>query len=377
MTTESLNACPVTPFADWTAEHWQHIRKTSNAWWEGKLDRALLPITLIDETCNKPTAPAFNRGSFADLQISPQQMVDRLAWDFSRMTFMGDAFPRVNMACSGPGVLATLLGAQLHGSHKEDTIWFTVDKIVPITELHLELDLENPWFKRLLEIGHLVHERWQDRVLVSAPDLGGALDVLSTFRPAEELAFDLYDHPEDVLRVIGEIEAAWHQVFNLFHQQMSPANPGYTAWCGIYSDVPYYIMQCDFAYMISPQMFEQFVRPTLVRDSQKLGRAFYHLDGVGQLAHLDSLLQIESLNGVQWIFGAGQKPCREWGDVYQRILAGGKRAQIAGSPDDLLYLAEQLGERNKMVPYNWETQDRDAATRIWEQNLAGSVSTTL
>jgi len=35
-------------------------------------------------------------------------------------------------------------------------------------------------------------------------DLGGNLDILSTFRPGTDLLLDLYDHPEDVKRLTGE-----------------------------------------------------------------------------------------------------------------------------------------------------------------------------
>ena len=54
------------------------------------------------------------------------------------------------------------------------------------------------------------------------------------------------------------------------------------------------------------------------------------LDGAGQLPHLDSLLSIEELKGIQWVPGDGAKPCTEWPEVYRKIRDTGKRIQIYG-----------------------------------------------
>ena len=43
---------------------------------------------------------------------------------------------------------------------------------MPISDLKIKLDGENPWLKRLIKIGQLVLERWEGRVLVSTPDIG-------------------------------------------------------------------------------------------------------------------------------------------------------------------------------------------------------------
>ena len=354
-------------FNDWTVEHWLQVRQTTNAWWNGELQRSLLPIVLTDEpTTSMPAPKPFGRGLFADLSISEEQMVDQIAWQLQQQTYLGDGFPWVNMSCSGAGVLAAMTGATLHPESYDD-IWFRVDVPKPITELSITFDADNPWFKRLIKIGQLILERFEGRVIVSSPDIGGVMDVLSSFRPAESLLFDLYDEPEHVLRVISEIETAWHQCFDLFNNAMSPVNPGYTAWCGIYSDVPYYMMQCDFCYMISPQMFDTFVKPTLARSAAKLDRAFYHLDGKGQLPHLPSLLEIADLNGVQWIPGDGNPPTGDWPDVFETILAEGKFAQVMGAPSNLLNIISKTNRQMHMTSGHWHTDDLQRAQAYLKQ----------
>jgi len=46
------------------------------------------------------------------------------------------------------------------------------------------------------------------------------------------------------------------------------------------------------------------------------------------LPHLDSLLGIEDLDGIQWVPGEGQPNCGHWPEVYQKIHAAGKKIQV-------------------------------------------------
>jgi hypothetical protein len=94
-------------------------------------------------------------------------------------------------------------------------------------------------------------------------DLGGAVDVLSTFRPSEKLLLDLYDCPDFVEELTWLIHGYWWQSFEEIDAVLTQANPGWTAWTPIYSSEPYYMLQCDFSYMIGPEMFDRFVKPEL------------------------------------------------------------------------------------------------------------------
>jgi 5-methyltetrahydrofolate--homocysteine methyltransferase len=69
------------------------------------------------------------------------------------------------------------------------------------------------------------------------------------------------------------------------------------------------MLSSDFSYLIGPAMFDEFVKPGLADSCRRLPHSFYHLDGPGQLAHLDSLLAIAELDGIQWVPGAGQPEC--------------------------------------------------------------------
>jgi 5-methyltetrahydrofolate--homocysteine methyltransferase len=315
---------------DFTPDRWQEIRQTYRRWWAGELDRPIVGVRLNSRQPRRrqPAVTLLSQATCADLSVPADDVVDRLDWELSRQIFLGDAFPFVSLECFGPGVIAAFLGATLDNS--TGRVWFHPPRQLPISELHLQYDPENAWLRRIKDLCAAMVRRWQGQVLVGMTDLGGNLDILSTFRPSDGLLLDLYDHPEEVQRVLGEAHELWHRFFAEINQVLQPHNPGYSTWCGIYSDRPYYILQCDFCYMIGPDMFARFVQPELAATTRRLDRTFYHLDGKGQLQHLQTVLGLERLAGVQWIPGAGQPASPHWPQVHQRILSAGKKSQVCG-----------------------------------------------
>ncbi|MCK4591563.1 MAG: hypothetical protein KAT86_07395, partial [Candidatus Latescibacteria bacterium] len=252
-------------------------------------------------------------------------------------------FPFFDMGCFGPGVMAAFLGACLDNS--TGLVWFHPQGDLPITEWHFEYDPDNVWFKRVKDICAAAMEFWQGKVLVGMTDLGGILDILSTFHPGEKLLLDLYDHPEEVKRLIWEAHKVWHRYFKEINEVLQPVNPGFVDWGGMYSEKPICMLQCDFCYMIGPDMFDEFVKPELKSTSEKLGRSFYHMDGPGQLPHLDSLLTIDSIDGVQWVPGFDNPDSAHYPELFRKIHAAGKKIQCYADFDELDAIIEQIGTR--------------------------------
>ncbi|MEI8313146.1 MAG: hypothetical protein WCH98_20545, partial [Verrucomicrobiota bacterium] len=330
------------------SSRWENIRSISRKWWAGELERPLIPARVLgrDPGRPEPRLPLLGQGNCHDFSITPEQIIDRIDYDLSCYHFLGDAFPYFNMDCFGPGIVAAFLGAKLDNS--SGRVWFHPPADTPIAELHFQFDPDNVWFQRVCDIYREGMRRWQGVVLMGMTDLGGVVDILSSFRPGDALLMDLYDEPEEVKRLIGEIHELWHHYYAALNEVLQPVNPGYSDWSRIYSDTPGYILQADFAYMISPEMFDEFVLPELAASCRKLSRPFYHLDGKGQLPHLDSLLRIPELAGVQWIPGDGQPDCRHWPEVYQKIAGAGKKIQLIGDLQTLDAVACQIGSTKEI-----------------------------
>ena len=310
-------------------ERMKRVEEAHLAFWEGTLGRPLLNLELTDayQVEHKARAPYLAQPNCHQFEYSPEEVIEAVDEELSRHEFLADGYPRLNFAAFGPGVLAAFCGAKLE--HDRGQVWFFPEKELPLSEIHVKYDPDNMWVRRIKDIYKAGLERWEGLVKMGMPDLGGVMDVAATFRGSENLLLDLYDDPEEVKRLIGEIEIAWYEAYNDFSNVLEPQG-GHTDWSGLWSPTPSYITQCDFCYMISPDMYREFVHDTLVRDTGKLANVIYHLDGIGELPHLSQILSIPELNAIQWVPGAGQKEAIEWAEVHKTILDAGKRLYLTG-----------------------------------------------
>jgi len=342
-------------------EQWARTQMAFAQWWDGTLERPLVPIILKGRDPERPVPRRRGERLFAnDESISPEDIVDCADYELARCEFLGDACPQwgPNFA---PGVVAAFLGAEVHVN--EASSWLTPAHTVEIADLHLSFDPANPYLQRMARLMQAGVDRWQGMVQIIMPDLGGTFDILSTFRPGELLLMDLYDEPDEVARVVREIHEAWFACFDYLRAIIEPTNPGHGCWGCLLSDKPYYMLQCDFSYMIGPDTFRSFVLPELAQSCRRLGRSFYHLDGTGQLPHVDTLLAIPELSGIQWVPGPGYPPSFEWTDLHARILAAGKRVQLCGHVPHLDTLVDVLGTGQGifMWPYTMPIEQRKLA----------------
>jgi len=264
----------------------------------------------------------------------------------------------------GPGVAAAFAGAILDNSSGQ--VWFHSpwpDR--HIKDIHLEYDPNNIWLARIKEFCVAAMKRWQGQVLVTMTDLGGTLDIVQSFVTAERLLTDLYDETAEVNRLIWEVHELWHRYYDEIHNALLPINPGYSDHSGIYCESPSYVLQCDFSYMIGPNMFRKFVVPELSASCGRLYRSIYHMDGVGQLPHLDHLLSIPDLDVIQWVPGEGGGRVEDWPDVRRKIGTSGKKAQTYGSLAALEAIIEQAGSPKNIqhIAFGWPNDDEAGARR--------------
>lgn len=306
---------------------WDRIRTTYRKWWKGELGRPILPCVFWGKEPgrDKPFVPLLSYENCLDMTIPPEQIIDRYDYELSCCEYAGDSFPCMQMAQFGPGVTAAFLGADpVYG---ESTIWFKPARVLPLDELHFEFDENNVWWQRILAIYRAGMRKWRGNVVMGMTDLGGMLDLLAVFRTTENLLLDLYDEPKEVLRLLRELSEVWMRCYAEIVDILC-GSQGYTDWGTIYYEQPSYMLQSDFSYMLGPEMFQKFVEPELRMSARRLGRAFYHLDGVGELRHLDALLAIEDIKGIQWIPGEGEPRERDWSYVYRKIDGKGKKLQV-------------------------------------------------
>ncbi len=351
-----------------TKDRMTEVMTNHARWWAGELDRPLMALTLYGAhpSAGKARAPRLNQGTCTDFRWSAEEMIEIIDEDLSTLEFAGDGYPKVNFDAFGPGVLAALCGARLDNSSGQ--VWFFPEQEREIGEIHAVYDPENQWAQRIKALYRTGMERWDGLVVMGMPDLGGVMDVAASLRGTENLLMDLYDEPDEVQRLIGEIEKAWYAAYEDFSQILHPKGEtmGWTDWSGLLSPMPSYIIQSDFCYMIGNEMFQDFVLPTLKRDTERLSNTIYHLDGIGELCHLDSILSLPELNAVQWVYGEGKPGPMHWLDVYRKIRAAGKRMMMVGTPDEFYEVSAAIGSDGFYCNYGVYAGDENQIRKLTE-----------
>ena len=341
---------------NFTEEDWERVEKDTLAWWAGDLNRPLIYLAVTDPiTRNISEPPLFSYWSSYPLNLPAEDIINRFEPLFTATHFYGDAFPWwwLNF---GPGIVAGFLGANVHSvSEPSETAWFSPPQSTNLENIVLKYDSENVWWKRVKDLTFALVERYGGRIAVSHTDLGGNLDILASFRETQNLLFDMIDQPEDVERLTQEITKLWLRYYDELDALIRPVCKGTSCWTPLWSPQKTYMLQSDFSYMISPAMFERFVLPDLTTCCNHPDHGFYHLDGIGQIPHLDILLSIERLRGIQWIPGDGQPPPQEWLPLLKRIRDGGKLCQIFVTPEGARTIVKHLGGRGFLLVIQTES----------------------
>lgn len=245
---------------------------------------------------------------------------------FSASRFAGDAYPRINLNF-GPGSVA----AHLSGFLKlgDGTTWFELDKPMSWDAIfRLEAREDNRWWVMAKELTAYLAGESRNRYTVCYPDLGGLMDILASLRTSNQLLEDLIEEPDQVKRALQLILGFWHKYYDDLSKILAEkGQEGTGAWMEMWCRQRWYPLQCDIAAMLSPDMFGEFAMPTLTEQCARIDQPIFHWDGPGQLRHLDHLLSIKRLAGIQWVPGAGQagQEAEKWFPYYERILGAGKR----------------------------------------------------
>ncbi|MBQ4353506.1 MAG: hypothetical protein IJC71_01290 [Clostridia bacterium] len=230
----------------------------------------------------------------------------------------------------GPGCFSACIGGKF--TLAPNTVWFEHEPVVEDWENppQIKLEEDSEMWQHMLRMQKYYAS--QPDIGFSMADLGGIMDIVASLRTTEPLLCDLYDYPDEVREFSVRVKDLWLDAFDQQCETLRRADVPYNSWMNIPSAKPWYPLQCDFCYMISPKQFEKFVLPELVDQVNHMPRSIYHLDGVGEVPHLDMLLDIDGLTGIQWVPGAGNAPLwsEKWFDMYRKIQDKKKNLVLLG-----------------------------------------------
>ncbi len=252
--------------------------------------------------------------------------------------YIGDAVMHINPNL-GPDLFGATFGADLIF---EKTTSYSVPFIEDWTE-KLEFQPENQWWKKIKEITNAFVEDSQGEYLVGITDLHPGSDGLVSLRGPQNMCFDVYDQPEVFKNAEKILLPVFKTQFNDLYAMTQKYQQGTINWMGLYKEEPWYPVSCDFSCMVSHEDFKKLILPEIRQEIEFLnGNAIFHLDGPDALKHLDSLLEIPNLAGIQWVYGAGQPSAKYWIDVLKKIQNAGKIINIGLKAEDIDVVFSEL-----------------------------------
>ena len=334
-------------------DNWQIIKERFEQWWNHeKWDKPLMSIIASGKTPisakNSTPEKAWNPADSSDLYLDVAGKIGKYRDFCETHYFLADAFPSGNVNL-GPGSMALYLGGE--PGFDSYTVWYKEKCRRPDELRNLHYDENNHWWKLHQKMMRDAVELAAGDFYIGIPDIIENLDILSALRGPQNLCFDILDEPELIKEGVKIIDNLYFRYYDRCYDLVKDDDLSvcYTSF-NILGRNRVAKIQCDFSALISPELFREYVVPSLTKQCQKLDHSVYHLDGPDAIKHLPALMEIKELDALQWTCGAGKPDggSENWYPVYDTVHDAGKSLHISlhdGSPEEWARRIQSLVKR--------------------------------
>jgi hypothetical protein len=345
------------------AERWREFWNMAND------ERPLICLTAPKKDAVLPPAPTAP-DTIKERWLDTEFHIKSVRRGVEGTIYLGESFPSYSPNL-GPDFVGAVCGCDLEFSPSTSWAEPCINDYEDFPTI--KFDENNKWWKKMVEFTNAALDEANGDFLVGITDLHPAADAIVSLRGAEVAAMDLYDEPEQFKKRVWEVFDVFKEIAKRSYELTSTKQKGTTNWMGLlHPDDLWYVTSCDFSYMISSEHFHEFVLPELKAELDWLPHSVYHLDGVGSLTHLDTLLSLEKLHGIQWVPGHGKPSPLQWIELYQKIQKAGKGLQIGCSANEVIPLCEALDPQGVQLSTGGLDEDSSRALikeveRIYKQ----------
>lgn len=354
--------------------NWDETRENFRNWWkrDGLIISGGFGRTGGTRPAREGVLPLASKATLKERYTDSRYFAEDMHYQMAIAEFSLDT-PPITPTNLGPGNFATYLGSE--PGFAPDTIWFYPiwqDILEPENCTQLRFDPDNYWWRKTKEIIEHSVALGSGKYLTGCPDLVENIDVLASLRDAQTLLMDMIERPSWVEDKVAELNQIWFDVYDRIYEIIKLPDGSSAFWAfGLWGDGKTAKVQCDASAMFSPDMFKRFVVPSLTEQCDWLDNSLYHLDGSQCLQHLDLLLEIDSLDAIEWtpdpLSPSGGDST--WHEMYKRIVDAGKSVQVLGvEEDELKPLLDTVGTAGvyAMVSLNDEAQVERVAAILEE-----------
>lgn len=357
-----------------TKEDWTQAEERMRAWWQREIvDRPVVQVKAPRRGFDRAYLDALARPHGVPPEAihawytDPEQVVPRSEKLVDATFWGGEAFPVVfPVSISLVGIVAAYLGCPYYIHPDSHTGW-----AAPIIDdwaarPPLAFDPHNEWWRISRRLLDAAAQAAPGRFYVGVPDLNTAGQIVALLRDTQRFAIDLLEHPQAVRQAIAEANGAWLRYWQASIGAIHQWIDGYFYWMGIWSDQPSIDLQCDFNVLISSQMFDEFFLPHIEQQTRWVERTIFHLDGPGAIRHLDSLLSLPRLDGIQWVPGDGKPAMSKWLPLLRRIQSKGRLLALNCEPWEAEVLLRELEPEGLLLSTVCDSEDeaRDLLAKV-------------
>ena len=335
---------------------WTETKERYEEWWNGEyFGRAALWVTAPrDDATDEPPPeePTDPMQRWTDLDYI--SALNR--WQHERTFYGAEAFPIWSPGYPGAVGVPTFLGSRIsldlrtgwHDPVLNDETW-ELDDIV--------FDRDNYWWEFGLEMLRRAASESEGRCLPSIGAFGGTGDTLAALRDSNRLLFDVVDRPILVRESDERILDVWFEVFDAFHDIVSPVSDGgCTSWFPLWAPGKHYPTHNDFSYMISPEMYREIFLPVLHRQTEYLDYSVYHVDGINAFIHIPMLCELPKLQAFQVLPGAGKPSPLHYRDALEAVQSRGKNLHITIPSDEVEQAVKNLSAKGLFIATSAESE---------------------
>ncbi len=335
---------------------WDMAKKRFEAFWNREiLDRCMVAVTAPKaQPARSDCEPAASTLDLVARWTDPEYIIPACRRDFAGTYFGGDAFPVIPLGLGASGHAGFFKGAKYQFA--ENTVWFFKSTDDP---RDLVFDRESFLFRKHLDLARALAEDSRGDYIIGMPDATGNADAFSHLLGPEAMFDCLLEEPEAAKEALCKIECAYEEIMRETYAIVKEANDGgaCVGWLDLWAPGFLAQMQSDMSAMISKPMFDEFVMPELTCQTGFLEFSLYHLDGMEQIRHLESILSLPRLGCIQWTQVVGQPPATAFIPELRRIQEAGKCLLIGVAPDQVEPLMKELSSRGLYLTTRVSTED--------------------
>jgi len=357
-------------------EDWDNVKKRWQAWWQRELyDRVVLQVRARKNNTQPHLKQIINpeqkTKNFEKIWTDIDYLINFSLMQYwnsdlkhifspNGVYFGGEAIPIFwhNWSIGN----AVIFGAE--PLFKEETMWV---KPLPVQENgypKIEFNENNYWWQWFIKSTNEAAVKSKGRYMVLPLWGNHAGDTLALIRDPQKLMLDLIDNPIWVKKSVKYISDCIIN-FSKILWELIPLTgvEGTIDYTGCWSPKKTMAFDCDISAMVSPETFKTVFLPPLIEAMHKVDHRIYHLDGIGALQHLDTLLDLPELHAIQWVPGAGHTEILQWIPLIKKIQSKNKNLVLFARADEVFTLLKEVEPEGLCIDVRVETED-EARTLI-------------